>query len=108
MSRSDLVDNLNALIQTPRQTSSLPELAARGAVAAKQGTGLYKGGTETTQSTATGSISSPLTEQEGREYFDPETITSTDGLIAIRIKATRTLYFRDANEAEVTMEFLDV
>lgn len=54
-----------------------------------------------------GAIASPLVEQDYAERtFHGETnIMSTDGLIVLKIKPVKTIKFKDANLAPVTIEF---
>ena len=53
-----------------------------------------------------GSISSPLTET-GRTYHPEQTVMSSDGVFAIRVKAVKSLTFIDADGAIVVFNLLD-
>lgn len=52
-------------------------------------------------------IASPLKEIPGtREYYEPELMTSSDGLFVIEQKVVKRTIFEDANGEQITLEFL--
>ena len=99
------VDDINALVNQPRQRRSLPAVEPRGGVPAQVGTGNY---TAPPASTG-GGIASPLVEQPGtREYYDSVLRPSTDGAVFFTVRATKKITMTDANGAEVVMEYQNV
>ena len=55
----------------------------------------------------TGSIASPLSEQPyaTRTFWSDKTITSTDGLLVLKVKPIKQMTFKDANQATVVMNY---
>ena len=104
------VDDINALVNQPRQRRSLPAVEPRGSVAPQRGRGNYAapaGGSG-------GGIASPLTEVEttpgsklaDREYYEGVTMFySTDYMLAIEVQPLKTLKMTDANDEEVQLSF---
>lgn len=98
-----VADDIQSLVQPPRQAKPLPRIDPVGALPASQGRGVYKA------PSGGGGIASPLTEQpDTREYFDPVTMPSSDGLLWAQWRPVKRLVMKDANDNDVTMEFLDV
>lgn len=99
-SGASIVADLRAVTgESSRPRKQLSTLEARGALAAQRGRADYvvpetKGG---------GGIASPLVETAyaDRTYYDEVTITSTDGLLTLKIKPIKSVKSRDANSAEV-------
>lgn len=99
------VDDINALVNQPRQRRSLPAVEPRGSVAPQRGRGNYVAPPASTG----GGIASPLVEQPGtREYYTAVLRPSTDGAVFFSVRATKTIVMTDANGAEVVMEFQNV
>jgi hypothetical protein len=96
------VSDLNSLVTPPKQRKQLAVVEPRGAVPATQGRADY-----TPPPTTTGGIASPLTETEyaARQYYTERTITSSDGLLSIRVKPIKQITQTDANDAEVVQIF---
>lgn len=102
------VDDINALVNQPRQRRSLPAVEPRGGVAPQRGRGNYAapaGGTG-------GGIASPLTEvvtAEGgrtvpdREYWPNMIMSSSDGLRVWEVRPIKTWRFVDANGDSVVL-----
>lgn len=90
------VDDINALVNQPRQRRSLPAVEPRGSVAPRRGRGNY-----TAPPAAGGGLAWPLTEDDAatRVFWSSQVISSADGLVAIQIKPLRTMMLRDANDS---------
>lgn len=90
------VDDINALVNPPRQRRSLPAVEPRGSVPAQVGTGTY-----TAPSATGGGLAWPLTEDDAatRVFWSSQVISSADGLVAIQIKPLRMMMLRDANDS---------
>lgn len=98
------VDDINALLNPPRERRTLKQLEPRGGVTGQVGTGNY-----TAPPATGGGIASPLVEQPGtREYYTAVLRPSTDGAVFFSVRATKTIVMTDANGAEVVMEFQNV
>ncbi len=53
-----------------------------------------------------GAIASPISEVAGsRVYYPPQTVTTTDGAIVLRIEALKEVQFEDANGDTFTVRF---
>jgi hypothetical protein len=87
--------------QTTRQDRTLPAGRAAPAIPSRVGVGRPKAGT-----TASG-IASPLVETAyaDRTWHAEATITSSDGIFSLKIKALKSVAFADANGQPVTIEF---
>lgn len=103
---NDLTDALAALTgeaagQTTRKDSRLPEPRPAAPIPGRIGSGKAPSGTQG------GGIASPLVETVYADRtFHPETvITSTDGIFTLKIKPVKTINLKDANNADVTIEF---
>lgn len=100
-----MVDDINSIVRPRRQAAPLRRVDPVGPLPATRGTGVYKA----PASGMGGGIASPLTEQpDTREYFDPVTLPSSDGLLWAQWRPVKRLVMKDANDNDVTMEFLDV
>lgn len=98
-SGSQIKDDINRLVAPKRQSTSLPVLAARGAVPATKGKGTYN----PKNAPATGGgIASPLTEADytKREYWT-NGLLSSDGLFTI--PSIKKLVLTDANGGEAVI-----
>lgn len=97
------VDDINALVNQPRQRRSLPAVEPRGSVAPQRGRGNY---TAPPASTG-GGIASPLVEVSGsREYFANKTqFYTSEFLFVVEIQPLRRMTMMDANGAEVPFEY---
>jgi hypothetical protein len=66
------------------------------------------GETNTPPKIQSGGIASPLKEIPGtRIYFEPELLTSSDGLFVIEQKAIKQAVYEDANGEQVVIEFIN-
>ncbi|MFV3388404.1 hypothetical protein ACNFCJ_23860 [Pseudomonas sp. NY15364] len=104
------VDDINALVNQPRQRRSLPAVEPRGSVAPQRGRGNYAapaGGTG-------GGIAGPLTEVETapgsglalREYHEGETLFyATDYIMAVEIRPLKSTTMVDGTGASVPLVF---
>ncbi|WP_395501837.1 hypothetical protein [Ectopseudomonas mendocina] len=91
------VDDINALVNQPRQRRSLPAVEPRGSVAPQRGRGNYTapaGGTG-------GGIASPLTATARTFAADPVYVETVDGSGLFRVRALDTLTLQDAEGREV-------
>lgn len=103
-----VAEDINRLVNQPRQRRSLRTVPPVGAVPAGKGRGTY---TEPTSGTA--GIASPLIEKtkvvDGKTLPDnelwPQGHTSSDGLFVL--PAWKTLKLTDANGAEVVIQLAD-
>lgn len=97
------VDDINAVVNQPRQRRSLPAVEPRGSVPAQVGTGNYTA----PPASGGGGIASPLVEPTAstREYYDPVLLPTTDGLAWVRWRSVKKFVMQDANEDEVILEF---
>lgn len=86
---------------TTRADKSLPAATPVAAIPARGGSA--KPG----EAGGTGSIASPLTEQAyaTRTFWADKTITSTDGVLVIKVKPIKQMTFKDANLATVVMNY---
>lgn len=96
---TQLKGDLNSLQAQERTTRTLTPVEAKGARVATRGKGDYT----PPASTGTGGIASPLVEPnyDARLYYDEVTITSSDGLLTMKIKPIKQVTSQDANGAEV-------
>lgn len=91
------VDDINALVNQPRQRRTLPAVEPRGSVAPQRGRGNYTapaGGTG-------GGIASPLTAIARTFAADPVYVETVDGSGLFRVRALDTLTLQDAEGREV-------
>ena len=90
------VDDINALLNPPRERRTLKQLEPRGGVTGQVGTGNY-----TAPPATGGGLAWPLTEDDAstRVFWSSQVISSADGLVAIQIKPLRTMMLRDANDS---------
>lgn len=96
---TQLKSDLNSLQVQDRTQRTLSAIEAKGARPATTGRGTFT----KPSSTGTGGIASPLTETSfaARTYYDEVTITSSDGLLIMKVKPIRQVTSKDANGAEV-------
>ena len=95
------VDDINALLNPPRERRTLKQLEPRGGVTGQVGTGNY------TAPPATGAgLASPVTEPSfsAREYW-PTGLVSSDGLFFL--PAPKKIVMQDANGAEAIFEYAE-
>lgn len=98
------VDDINAVVQQPRQRRQLSTIEPRGALGTQKGVGNY---VPPRSAPGGGGVASPLTEADynAREYWAEQTLTSSDGLLSFRVKAIKKLVQTDANSLEVVQQF---
>jgi len=98
-----LKDDLNRLIDPPRQLR--PPLAPAAGQAAIAGFGVGRPGP--TGGGTGGGIASPLTEPDAadRTYHPEQALTSSDGVFTLLIEPLHRLVLQDANSAEVVVEY---
>lgn len=99
------VADINAVVNQPRPRKQLKPVTPRGALPAQTSPG-----TDTPNPKPTGGgvgIAWPLIEPDAttREYHPARTVASSDGLIAIRVRALKSINLRDADETEGALEF---
>ena len=96
------VDDINALLNPPRERRTLKQLEPRGGVTGQVGTGNY-----TAPPATGGGIASPLVEPDAgnREYYPTVLLPTTDGLAWARLRSVRRYVMEDANGDEVIQEF---
>lgn len=95
--------DLNALESTPRRTVQLSQREARGTRPPTVGRGNYVAAPSAGQTG--GGIASPLTETDyaTREWHDPKTLKSSDGLLTFQVRAIKKVRTTDADDVEVIM-----
>ncbi len=101
------VDDINALLNPPRERRTLKQLEPRGGVTGQVGTGNY-----TAPPATGGGIASPLTERNrpdgraDREYYpDGVAYYSNDYMLAVLIQPLRQLNMIDAEGRDVPFIF---
>ena len=98
-----VADDIQSLVQPPRQAKPLPRIDPVGALPASQGRGVYKA------PSGGGGIASPVTETPNTRIFHESVIrTSMDGAVFFEVRAAKTVTMTDANGAEVVMEYANV
>lgn len=99
------VDDINAVVQQPRQRRQLSTIEPRGGLGPQKGVGHYV--PPRSAPGGGGGVASPLTETDynTREYWAEQTLTSSDGLLSFRVKAIKKLVQTDANSLEVVQQF---
>lgn len=104
--RRGIKEDLNALEKSPRKNAQLPQLERRGTRPAAVGVGSWR----EPATGAGGGIASPLVEVPGTrtQHTTSRIITTSDGMLAFAIRRTARITMRDANDAEVVMEFDNV
>lgn len=99
--------DINALVEPPRQSRSLPPVepvggypSGRGIAAYQAGSGAGGGG---------GGIASPLTETDAstREYWDESVYLSGDYLVGIILKPLKQINMTDDAGAPVVMRYAE-
>lgn len=95
--------DINALVEQPRQPRTLPPVEPVGGIPAGRGIAPYRAGGG--GSGGDGGIASPLTEVS-RTYHPDDIVMSVDGVIAVAIMRTKEMSMTDANGNPVVMEFL--
>lgn len=98
------VQDINAVVQQPRQRRQLSTIEPRGALGEQKGRGNY---VPPRSAPGGGGVASPLMENDysAREYWGEQTLTSSDGLLSFRVRAIKTIVQTDANSAEVVQQF---
>ncbi len=105
-----VADDIQSLVQPPRQAKPLPRIDPVGALPAQKGRGTSSG--PATGGATGGGIASPLTEQTvqeagvaipDREFWPNQIMTSTDGLRVWEIRPIRTWRFTDADGNPVVL-----
>ncbi|HBP1789786.1 hypothetical protein [Pseudomonas aeruginosa] len=96
---------LNRLIEPERQARALRKIDPRGALDAKRGRADYNPAGK--QLGGGGGIASPLIEEDAahREYYELQTIPTSDGLAWLRYRSVKKIVMTDASGAEVVMEY---
>lgn len=100
-----VVEDINRLTGPRPQRKTLTPIAPVGALQPVRGRGVYKA-----PASGVGGIASPLVEdpENPRTYYDSSYLSSTDGLILMEFKPTKTMHMLDANGEAVTFEFEEV
>ncbi|WP_263147912.1 hypothetical protein [Pseudomonas sp. RIT-PI-AD] len=103
-SADELAENLNRLVNPPRQNQPLRPLDPRGKLAAQTGKGTWN---KPATNTGTGGVASPLTEVPNtREYYDPiSNLYSNDYFLSVELRPVKAMHMVDANNAPVVMQF---
>lgn len=99
------VDDINALLNPPRERRTLKQLEPRGGVTGQVGTGNY-----TAPAGGSGGVASPFTETPGtRTYHEkPIVIRSTDGSIFMAVKMPAIVTMTDASGAPAVFNYAEV
>ncbi|KJK03562.1 hypothetical protein UB43_03420 [Pseudomonas sp. 21] len=101
-----LVSDLQSLESQRREIGKLNELERKGAKPAQTGRSSY---TPPANTGTGGGIASPLTEvsYNARTYYDEYTVTSSDGLLTLKLKPIKQVKSVDANGAEVVQIYAE-
>lgn len=101
-----VVEDINRLTGPRPPRKSLRIIEPVGALPPTRGRGVYK----PPPATVGGGIASPLIEDPAnpRTYYDSSYLSSTDGLILMEFKPTKTMHMLDANGEPVAFEFAEV
>ena len=98
-----VADDIQSLVQPPRQAKPLPRIDPVGALPASQGRGVYKA------PSGGGGIASPLIETAGTREYHPSILrASTDGAVFFEVRAAKKVTMTDANGEPVVLEFQNV
>lgn len=99
--------DINALVEQPRQPRTLPPVEPVGGIPAGRGIAPYRAGSG--GSGGGGGIESPLTEgpYAGREYYESSYFLSTDLLMAIELKPLKRISMTDAAGNGVVLDFAE-
>lgn len=93
--------DINALVEQPRQPRTLPPVEPVGGIPAGRGVAVY----QASGGGGGGGIASPLTEGSGgglalaRTYHPPRVLVSSDGLFMWEVAPVATIRFTDADGA---------
>lgn len=92
-----VVEDMQRLESPPRAQRSLPQVTPRGGIPAARGRAYYQDKPKMGQG---GGIAWPLTEDDAatREFYAPRLVSSSDGLIAIRLRPLRSMTLRDGDD----------
>ncbi|UCV13758.1 hypothetical protein [Quatrionicoccus australiensis] len=105
----DLTAALDELMKRSRngQDNSLPDANPRGDVPAQRSSSLDSPGSGSGKNNK--GINSPLTETDyaERQWFPERTLTTTDGVFAVRVRALKKIFMTDAKDNSVEMVFKD-
>lgn len=101
-----VADDINRLTEPRPPRRTLSSIEPVGALPPSRGRGVYK----PPPATGGGGIASPLIEDPAnpRTYYDSSYLSSTDGLILMEFKPTKTMHMLDANGEPVAFEFAEV
>lgn len=92
-----VVEDFQRLESPPQVQRSLPPVTARGGIPAARGRAYYS---DKPKMGAGGGLAWPLTEDdaEDREFYSSRLVSSSDGLVAIRLRPLRSLTLRDGDD----------
>ena len=98
--------DINALVEPPRQSRSLPPIEPVGGYPSGRGIAAYQAGGG---AGGGGGIASPLTETDAstREYWDESIYLSGDYLVGILIKPLKQVNMTDDAGAPVVMRYAE-
>ena len=98
------VQDINAVVQQPRQRRQLSTIEPRGALVEQKGRGNY---VPPRSAPGGGGVASPLIEDDydSRMYWSERTLLSSDGLLSFVIRPIQGIFLRDANNAPVEFQF---
>lgn len=103
VTNSRFVQDLNRMVKLRQSNKGEIKKVQAEPIGAARGIGE----TNSPPKTQSGGIASPLKEIPGtRIYFEPELLTSSDGLFVIEQKAIKQAVYEDANGDQVTIEFV--
>ncbi len=99
---SRFVQDLNRIVKLRNSNKGEIEKVQAEPIVAVRGIGE----TNSPPKTQTGGIASPLKEIPGtRVYYEPELLTSSDGLFVVEQKVIKQAVYEDANGEQVIIEF---
>lgn len=102
-----VADDIQSLVQPPRQAKPLPRIDPVGALPAQKGRGTSSGPAK--GGAAGGGIASPLIETAGTREVHPSILRpSTDGAVFFEVRAVKKVTMTAANGAPVVLEFPNV
>src|SRR5690554_3922047 len=100
--KDQIKSDINALIDSDPPRTALPAIEPVGGYPAQRGRSTYAA--PQAAGGSGGGIASPLTET-GREYFEQEAVMSLEGVVAVTVRRTKTLYMEDADSQAVELRF---
>lgn len=104
---TQIKQDINALVEQPRQPRTLPPVEPVGGIPAGRGIAPYRAGGG---GGGGGGIASPLTETDSaeREYYTGSSRLSVDFLVGVELKPLKTIKMTDADGQPVELRFAEM